>query len=176
MDLPKIRQVIFHLSGTRQYQFDVNQNITVRGLKKMIIAAANLQKGTLQVFYKGVEYTESEELALEEFSTEQVTDLTISYHRDQLNDSISKVKVNLGDYCPQHDAKFLYFYCYDCSKSICSQCLTSVEHTGHNFIEKYDYLRNSRDLIEILVLYKTTETILLVSMTTLQISRITHQH
>jgi hypothetical protein len=149
MDLPKIRQVIFHLPGNRQYQFDVNQNILVKGLKKMILAAANLQKGTLQIFHKGVEYTESEDLALEEISNEQTVEFTIAYHRDQLNDTIAKVKVHLGDYCPQHDAKFLYFYCYDCKKSICSLCMQAPTHATHELIEKYDYLQSSRVLSDL---------------------------
>jgi hypothetical protein len=149
MELPRIRQVIFHVSGTRQYQFDVNQNITVRGLKKMIIAAANLNKGTLQIFHKGVEYTENEDVALEDISSEQVAEFTITYHRDPLNDSIGKVKVNLGDYCPLHDAKFLYFYCYNCKKSICSLCMQGPTHASHDLIEKYDYLQSSKVLSEL---------------------------
>ena len=42
-DLPKIRQTKFYLPRNRIYLFDVNQNITIYKLKKMIIVAANLR-------------------------------------------------------------------------------------------------------------------------------------
>ena len=39
---PKIRQVLFYVDNSKKYLFDVNQNITINTLKKMLIAASSL--------------------------------------------------------------------------------------------------------------------------------------
>jgi hypothetical protein len=146
MESPKIKQVLFVVNRGMSYKFDVNFNITIRNLKKMLVAAANLGKAGLRIYHQKVELTDKDEYSLSELLPELPSyEFHINTDENLRDESI---ELRLGAHCPLHEYKYPYFYCYDCSKSICSQCLTSVEHTGHNFIEKYDYLRNSRDLID----------------------------
>ena len=67
-----------------------------------------------------------------------------------MNNSLetSDIKLKFGRYCSKHNFKYPYFFCYDCKSSICSQCLQQGDHKLHNYIEKYDYLQNSRGLVE----------------------------
>ena len=44
-ELPKIRQTLFIVDRSRKYLFDVNQNILIKHLKKMIASASGLNKG-----------------------------------------------------------------------------------------------------------------------------------
>jgi len=145
----RIRQVTFILDKNRYYKFDVNNTVTIKGLKKMIIAAANLGKSELRVFNKGNEYTEHEDSTLDElFPDIPVVEFTLSIHLVSEEDRESHLKVRLGNYCLKHQFKYPYFFCYDCGKSICSLCLQSGDHKGHHYLEKYDYLQSSRNLVE----------------------------
>ena len=149
-DLPQIRKAIFIVDKNRRYAFDVNQNINIYKLKKMLIAASNLGKIGLRIFHEGVEYTDRDPDCLDElFPDLQVVEFTlkISYENKKDYDNLFEIQLN-KNYCPLHEAKYPYFYCYDCKKSICSKCMTSGEHDGHNTIEKYDYLQSSSILIE----------------------------
>ena len=149
-DLPQIRKAIFIVDKNRRYAFDVNQNINIYKLKKMLIAASNLGKIGLRIFHEGVEYTGRDPDSLDQlFPDLQVVEFTlkISYENKKDYDNLFEIQLN-KNYCPLHEAKYPYFYCYDCKKSICSKCMTSGEHDGHNTIEKYDYLQSSSILIE----------------------------
>ena len=149
-DLPQIRKAIFIVDKNRRYAFDVNQNINIYKLKKMLIAASNLGKIGLRIFHEGVEYTDRDPDCLDQlFPDLQVVEFTlkISYENKKDYDNLFEIQLN-KNYCPLHEAKYPYFYCYDCKKSICSKCMTSGEHDGHNTIEKYDYLQSSSILME----------------------------
>lgn len=151
MDIPRIRQALFILDKNRKYKFDVNQTITIKNLKKMIIAAANLGKSGLRLFHKGVEYTDYEDSTFEQLFPElTLVEFNISIVFIAEEDKEQNIKVKLGEYCIYHNFKYPYFYCYDCERSICSLCLNSQEHKNHNFIEKYDYLQSSRNLVEVI--------------------------
>ena len=147
----RIRQVLFVIDKNRNYKFDVNQTTTIKGLKRIISVAANLGKVGLKIFHKGVEYSEEEDSTLSElFPDQQLTEFTVSISKVSLYDSESKIKLKLGDYCNHHMGKYLYFYCYDCSESICSSCVTSDMHKSHKIIEKYDYLQSSKHLVDLM--------------------------
>jgi hypothetical protein len=150
MDLPRIRQALFILDKFRSYKFDVNQNITIKNLKRMIIAAANLGKSGLRIFHKGVEYTDFEDDNLDAlFPDLHLVEFSVTVVHVEEEDKEKHLKVRLGEYCHIHQFKYPYFYCYDCGRSICSLCLqTSNEHLNHNYIEKYDYLQSSKNLVE----------------------------
>lgn len=150
MDLPRIRQALFVLDKFRSYKFDVNQNITIKNLKKMIIAAANLGKSGLRLFHNRVEYTEFDDDNLDTLFPElNLVEFSVTVVHVEEEDKESHLKVRLGEYCIIHHFKYPYFYCYDCRKSICSLCLqTTSEHLNHNYIEKYDYLQSSKNLVE----------------------------
>ena len=148
-NLPKIIKTIFVLDKNRRYSFDVNQNITIRNLKKMIDAAANLGRAHLRIFHNGKEYTSNDEDPLEFlFPTLEIIvfDLGISADSIDIYDDFISLKLN-KEYCPIHYSKYPYFYCYTCGKSICSECLFSNKHNGHNYKEKYDYLQSGQELV-----------------------------
>ena len=148
-NLPKIIKTIFILDKNRRYSFDVNQNITIRNLKKMIDAAANLGRAHLRIFHNGKEYTSNDEDSLDFlFPTLEIIvfDLGISADNIDIYDDFISLKLN-KEYCPLHYSKYPYFYCYTCGKSICSECLFSNMHNGHNYKEKYDYLQSGQELV-----------------------------
>ena len=146
----QIRKVIFIVDKDRRYSFDVNQNITLKNLKKMIIAAANVGNIGLRIFQNGIEYTQQENETLDYlFPNLQTVEFTLSFAYNTIDDFNKLIKLRLNtQYCPYHKAKYPYFYCFTCGKSICSSCVMSSEHSGHNIKEKYDYLQSSRILVE----------------------------
>ena len=147
---PKIVKTIFILDKDRRYGFDVNQTITINLLKRMIDTAANLHKGHLRLFHEGVEYTKYDNYSLENLFPSLniiVFDLTVSFENIDAYDNLISLKLKKG-YCPLHFSKYPYFYCYTCNKSICSECLFSKEHNGHDYKEKYEYLLSGQDLVK----------------------------
>ena len=148
-NLPKIIKTIFILDKNRRYSFDVNQNITIRNLKKMIDAAANLGRAHLRIFHDGTEYTSNDDDSLEFlFPTLEVIIFNLGISADTIDiyDDIISLKLS-NEYCPLHFSKYPYFYCYTCGKSICSECLFSNAHNGHDYKEKYDYLQSGQELV-----------------------------
>ena len=148
-NLPKIIKTIFILDKNRRYSFDVNQNITIRNVKKMIDAAANLGRAHIRLYHDGTEYTSNDEDTLDFlFPTLEVIifNLAISADTIDIYDDFISLKLN-KEYCPLHYSKYPYFYCYTCGKSICSECLFSNAHNGHNYKEKYDYLQSGQELV-----------------------------
>ena len=148
-NLPKIIKTICVLDKNRRYSFDVNQNITIRSLKKMIDAAANLSRAHIRLWHNGQEYTSNDEDSLDFlFPTLEVIifDLSISVDSIDVYDDLISLKLN-KEYCPLHFSKYPYFYCYTCGKSICSECLFSKAHNSHNYKEKYDYLQSGQELV-----------------------------
>ena len=147
--LPKIVKAIFIIDKDRRYSFDVNQTINIHNLKKMIIAAAFLGKN-LRIFHEGQEYTNNDFDSLLDLFPELTTiifDVELSYENIEEYDDIIKLKLS-DKYCPSHFAKYPYFYCHTCKKSICSECAKSGMHNGHDVKEKYDYLQSSQNLVK----------------------------
>ena len=151
IELPQIRQTLFIVDPTRKYLFDVNQNITIKKLKRMIVAAADLNKVGLRIFHDGKEYTSYDDSALDElFPDLQQVEFYLQYTYDQVEDLEEIIDLKLRQCCPGHKGKYPYFYCFTCGKSICNDCLKSGEHNNHETKEKYDYLQDSRNLVELL--------------------------
>ena len=147
-ELPRIRQVRFILPKNRIYLFDVNQNITIYKLKKMITVAANINKN-IRIFHNNIEYTDKDASCLDElFPGFQLVEFTIEEPYEQIIEYDNVINVKLKPYCNLHKGKYPNFYCYTCDYSICSDCLRNNSHKGHNIKEKYDYLQESKDLIE----------------------------
>ena len=150
-ELPKIRQTLFIVDRSRKYLFDVNQNILIKHLKKMIASASGLNKVSLRLFHEGKEYTQYDESALDElFPNLDLVEFDIQYSYEQVEDLEEIINLKLKNCCPFHGGKYPYFYCFTCVKSICSDCLFSGEHKGHEIKEKYDYLQESKNLVELL--------------------------
>ena len=147
-ELPKIRQTRFILPKERKYLFDVNQNISIYELKKMIRVAANLSKN-LRIFHDSIEYTDKDSYNLDELFPElQIVEFTIELPTEEIENIEYLYNIKLKPYCNEHQGKFPNFYCYTCGYSICTDCIRSNNHKGHKFKEKYDYLQESKDLIE----------------------------
>ena len=147
--LPKIVKAIFVVDKNRRYSLDVNQTITIHYLKKIIIAAANLGHN-LRLFHEGQEYTDNESDSLLDLFPKLdviIFDLELSYENIEELDDIIKLKLT-DKYCPLHFAKYPYFYCHTCKKSICSECAKSGKHKEHDVKEKYDYLQSSQNLVK----------------------------
>lgn len=145
-DRPIIRQTRFTFRNERVYTFDVNQNVTILKLKKMIIIAANIQKKGLRLFSRKREYTHEDESMLESlFPDQQLVEFTFDTYDIESDDTIS---LRFKEHCIEHPEKFPYFYCYDCKESICPLCVKSPRHSDHNIKEKYDYLQDSHLLVE----------------------------
>ena len=145
----KIRKVTFELPDIkRSYSFDVNQNIALHTLLKMLICAANLSRSYLRIFYKDQEYTQYLNETLENLFPNEVYNLVFKVVLE--NNKKYELNINYIEldykYCPKHEGKYQLFYCYDCKKDFCSDCLT--EHNNHNYIEKNDYLQSSKILID----------------------------
>ena len=148
---PRIRQTLFIVDNKRQYLFDVNENITIKKLKQMIVAAAELNKVGLRIFHDGTEYTNYDNNSLDQlFPNLQKVEFYIQYSYGQVEDLEEIIDLKLLQYCDLHDNKYPYFYCFTCGKSICTDCVRSGEHNGHEIKEKYDYLQESRNLVELL--------------------------
>ena len=148
-NLPKIVKTIFILDKNRRYSFDVNQNITIRLLKSMIDAAANLNRAHLRIFHEGREYTSYDNFSLDNLFPELniiIFNLTVSFDSLEVYDNLISLKLN-KEYCPLHFSKYPYFYCYTCGKSICFECVSSNAHKGHDYKEKYDYLQSGEKLV-----------------------------
>ena len=147
-ELPLIRQTKFYLPRNRNYLFDVNQNISIYKLKKMIIVAANLRKN-VRLFHEGVEYTDKDSYCLDElFPNLQLVEFRIDLPSEEIEEIDNLINLKLRTYCNGHKGKYPNFYCFTCGNSICTECIRGNSHKGHNIKEKYDYLQESRDLIE----------------------------
>ena len=148
---PQIHQAAFFVDKNRKYLFDVNQNIKIKKLKQMIVAAADLNKAGLRIFHDGKEYTDYDESALDElFPDLDLVEFDIQYSYNQVEDLEEIINLKLKNCCSKHGGKYPYFYCFTCGNSICSDCLFSGEHKGHEIKEKYDYLQESKNLVELL--------------------------
>ena len=148
---PQIHQAAFFVDKNRKYLFDVNQNIKIKKLKQMIVAAADLNKAGLRIFHDGKEYTDYDESALDElFPDLTYVEFYIQYSYEQIEDLEEIIDLKLQQHCLEHDDKYPYFYCFTCGKSICNKCMLSGKHNGHETKEKYDYLLASKNLVEVL--------------------------
>ena len=150
-ELPKIIQTLFIVDKNRKYLFDVNQDILIKKLKNMISSASGLNKVGLRLFHEGKEYTEYDESSLDElFPNLDLIEFYIQYSYEQIDDIEEIINLKLKQFCNKHNGKYPYFYCFTCRNSICSDCLFSGAHKGHEIKEKYDYLQESKNLVELL--------------------------
>lgn len=147
-ETPRIRQVVFTLDKNKIYKFDVNNTTTIKGLKRMICAAANLSKSGLKIYSKTIDFTEFDDEDLSElFPDQNIVEFRIEIDRFCVDLDSSKIRVDNTAYCQMHRNKLLYLYCHECGRSICSLCSREA-HKTHNLVEKYDYLQSSRVLVD----------------------------
>ena len=143
-----IIKVTFEFDTHKKYSFDVNKNINIHSLIRMLYAASNIGRKCIRIFNDNTEYTKADDLLMILFPNQN--EITFEVKIDdgksfELN--INYINLDFG-YCDIHKGKYTLFYCYNCQKSFCSDCLKSNLHKDHNFAEKYDYLQDSKILIE----------------------------
>ena len=123
----------------------------IKKLKMILVAAAGLNKVGLRIFHNGREYTDYDESTLDKlFPNLNYIEFYLQYSYDNVEDLDEIIDLKFKQYCPDHYGKYPYFYCYTCGKSFCSDCLRSGIHNNHETKEKYDYLQESKNLVELL--------------------------
>lgn len=149
MNLPKIIKTRFFVdSNNRQYNFDVNQNVSVNEIKSLLVVASKIPKIGLRIFHKQTEkeYTKYNDEILEElFPNMSEIEFIISIDKKMRNDPD---QLKLGEQCHKHKSKYSMFYCFDCEESLCSSCVSQGNHFGHSVFEKFDYLKPSNEIVE----------------------------
>ena len=154
---PTIIKTKFILDKNHQYEFDVDNNISMYALKRMITAATdNSHYSSIEIKYKGksLENIYNKEENKDEnsplyilFNNEKYIEFTLKINYNNIEQFDYLIKLKLKDYCSLHNGKYPYFYCFTCKKSFCSVCLNEF-HQNHNVKEKYDYLQSTKSLIE----------------------------
>ena len=155
---PTIIKTKFIIDKNRQYEFDVDNNISMYTLKRMITAATdNSHFSSIEIKYKGKSleniYNKCENKDENSplyilFNNEKYIEFTLKInYNNNIEEFNDLIKLKLKNYCNLHKGKYPYFYCFTCNKSFCSICLNQY-HQDHDVKEKYDYLQSTKSLIE----------------------------
>ena len=146
---PRIRKARFIISSDRIYTLEFDQNIEIQEIKTMIQKAAHLKKNSFSLFSEGRDYTS---YAIEPFDSlfpdQNLVTFTIELNKGEENFDNTELLLHINTPCPEHDYKFLLYYCFDCGTSICSECFTKGKHKGHKIKDKFFYLLPSKFLVE----------------------------
>ena len=146
---PNIRKAQFIRSLNRIYTLEFDQNIEMQELKIMIQKAAHLKKNTFSLYCEGEDYTQYNDETFDSLFPEQnLVTFTLELVKDAEDFDETELLLQINMPCPEHDYKFLLYYCFDCGKSICSECFTNGPHKGHKIQDKCFYLLQSKYLVE----------------------------
>ena len=145
---PNIVKAQFILNTTRIYTLEFDQNIEMRELKIMIQVAAHLKKNNFRLFCEGEEYTQCNEEKFDSlFPNQKLVVFTIQKGEGEVFDE-SELLLQINYPCPNHQEKFLLYYCFDCNCSICCDCFTIGSHKGHHIQDKCFYLLPTKFLVD----------------------------
>jgi hypothetical protein len=145
---PNIRKAKFIVASNRIYTLEFDQNIEIQELKMMIEKAAHLRKNTYSLCCEGEDYTQYTEETFDSFFPDQaLVVFTLELMKGAEIDE-TELLLQIKNPCPEHDYKFLLYYCFDCGKSICSECFTNGIHKGHKIQDKCFYLLPSKYLVD----------------------------
>lgn len=151
METFKVRQVIFHFDKKSNFRYDVNQNITIIDLKRMIETALQIPRYKIKLYQNNIDYTHSDDSKLETlFPNLQLIEFDVALGPNVCNEPAEKaiaIKLRLGEFCDHHVYKYPCHFCFDCNKSFCSICNLENKHSDHETIEKYDYLQDSHTIV-----------------------------
>lgn len=152
MSLPKIIKTTFYVdpSHGRNYQFDVNQNITMGEVKGMLVVASKVAKIGLRIFHKETEkeYTNHKNETLEELFPKKDSIEFVIKIDNRYRNQLDYDQLKLGANCQFHPHKYCFFYCFDCEQSLCSLCIGTGAHKDHAITEKFDYLKPSNEIVD----------------------------
>lgn len=140
--------IVFKFNDKREYETEILSKLKIKNLKRILISMANIANRKFQLVQNGSEITESQnECKVEELFPNKNEVLFQVIEKDfKKPEDNEKVLVKQGAHCSEHNYKYVYFFCYTCNKSICSQCVKN-NHYDHSIIDKHDYLQNSEFLI-----------------------------
>ena len=137
----------------KDYSFDISGESSFKELKKLISYACHLIKNTFKIFYKDQEYTidNDDDIINDLFPDNDTIYLNIVNNNNNNNVyEIEKKLFNINfakkKLCESHILKYTTYYCFDCQKSICSDCYKEL-HNEHKVIEKLDVVAPAREII-----------------------------
>jgi hypothetical protein len=146
---PNIKKAKFILSPSRTYTLEFDHNLEMKELKMMIQKAAHLKKNTFSIYKEGEDFTQyCDETFDSLFPDETLVVFTLEINKGEENVDETELLLQINMPCPEHDYKFLLYFCFDCGKSICSDCFTSGAHKGHKIQDKCFYLLPSKYLVK----------------------------
>ena len=138
-----IKKIITTIDDEKSYSIDVDETTTFYEFKKIIAGAAHLLKNCFRIYHEQKEYTndDDDQSIKELFPNLDPVPLRIISNQDvyEFEDELISLKFNINVPCNTHIGKYKMYYCFTCSKSICSNCF-SQDHRNHNVEEKADYL------------------------------------
>lgn len=144
----KIVKAKFIVENVRFYNLEFDQNIQMKAVKSMIRVAAHLKKNNFRLFVEGQEYTQYHEETFDSiFPEENYVVFTVKKGEGEVFDE-AELLLQINSPCQNHPEKFLMFYCFDCSCSICCDCFIYGIHKGHHIQDKCFYLLPSKFLVE----------------------------
>ena len=145
---PNIVKAQFILSQTKIYTLEFDHNITMSELKIMIQRAAHLRSNNFLLFSNGVEFSNyNNETFVSLFPGEKLVIFTLEIKSDEESNEM-ELSLQKNDPCNLHKDKFLLYYCFQCGRSICSECFTEGAHQGHKIQDKCFYLLPSKLLVD----------------------------
>ena len=145
---PDIRKAKFIFPTGKTYTLDFDKNIQMMELKTMIQKAAHLRKDSFILVSECVNITKYNEETFDSlFPDKQLVSFEV-YNYEERPDEIIELLLQINKPCPDHDYKCLLYYCFDCGKSICSQCCINEIHKGHRIQDKSFYLLPSKYLAD----------------------------
>ena len=138
-----IKKIITTIDNDKSYSIDVDETTTFSEFKKILAGAAHLLKNCFRIYYGEKEYTRDfdDDTIQNMFPNIDPVPLRIISNKDiyKFEDDLVSISLNINVPCEIHIGKYKMYYCFTCSKSICSNCF-SQDHSNHNVEEKADYL------------------------------------
>ena len=146
---PNIIKAQFIFNPSRIYTLEFDQNIQMSEMKSMIEKAAHLRKNSYVLMSECQTYTQYNEEKIEElFPGKKLIIFTLELLNPEETPDEAELVLQINMPCPDHNYKFLLYYCFDCGKSICSECFLHGLHKGHKIQDKCFYLLSSKYLVE----------------------------
>ena len=146
----KIKKIANIVDNDKSYLIDVDDNTTFFDFKKILSSAAHLQKNNFRIFLDQQEYTNDydDNTIQELFQNIEPVTLHIFTNKDinEFEEELVSVSFNINVPCNDHIGKYKVFFCLNCNKSICMECL-GQHHTNHKIEEKSDYLAPAKILM-----------------------------
>ena len=149
MNEPNLVKCKFMLNNQKTFSLEFDHKIEIKQLKEMISIAVKLRRNTFKLLYKGIDYSDCNEDSFHSLfnDTPLETFVIEPKNEEQIKDE-TEIVIRMESWCPFHSSQFLTHYCFNCNKSICSECLINGIHKEHKIQDKCFYLLNSKNLVE----------------------------